>query len=136
MTTSVSAGSSSFHASNSSSSSSSSGSRVGRVTNGVYRPLSTSAPNEIELQDRPSVFTNRTISDARSSSTAPSAPAQVSDTGAVNVNMSTAGTSNGQTKYLCCGGCRQWLMSPVDAELVYCPTCHNVNRCPVSLYII
>lgn len=103
--------------------SSSSSSRSGRITNGVYRPLSTSSSNEIELQDRHSF--SRTTADT---STAPSAPSQtpVANTGEGTMTSNAAN----QTKYLCCGGCRQWLSCPFDAELVYCPTCQSVNSCP------
>lgn len=32
-------------------------------------------------------------------------------------------------KYVCCGTCRQWLLSPRDAMYVFCPQCRCVNNC-------
>ena len=32
-------------------------------------------------------------------------------------------------KYVCCGTCRQWLLSPRDAVYVFCPQCRSVNNC-------
>lgn len=32
-------------------------------------------------------------------------------------------------KYVCCGGCRQWLMAPRDAVYVVCSTCEAINNC-------
>ena len=32
-------------------------------------------------------------------------------------------------KYVCCGTCRQWLLSPRDAVYVFCPQCRSVNSC-------
>lgn len=37
--------------------------------------------------------------------------------------------SSQHTKYVCCGGCRQWLAAPRDANLVYCAQCQCVNDC-------
>ena len=32
-------------------------------------------------------------------------------------------------KYVCCGGCRQWLLAPSSATLVHCAGCHSINNC-------
>ena len=32
-------------------------------------------------------------------------------------------------KYVCCGGCRQWLMAPREAVYVVCSTCDSINNC-------
>lgn len=32
-------------------------------------------------------------------------------------------------KYVCCGACRQWLLSPKDAVYVVCSRCEAVNNC-------
>lgn len=32
-------------------------------------------------------------------------------------------------KYVCCGTCRQWLLSPHGATYVFCPRCRSVNNC-------
>jgi hypothetical protein len=32
-------------------------------------------------------------------------------------------------KYVCCGGCRQWLLAPTEANLVVCNGCRSVNNC-------
>jgi LSD1 subclass zinc finger protein len=32
-------------------------------------------------------------------------------------------------KYVCCGGCRQWLLAPRDAVYVACGSCQAVNNC-------
>ena len=42
------------------------------------------------------------------------------------------GTNN--QKYVCCGGCRQWLAAPKDAKLVFCPGC-QVRFRPSLIYI-
>ena len=48
-------------------------------------------------------------------------------------SSSSAGTaSNPTVKYVCCGHCRQWLLSPADAQYVHCPTCDCVNHCQVG----
>ena len=50
-------------------------------------------------------------------------------------SSSAAGTaSNPTVKYVCCGHCRQWLLSPVNAQYVHCPTCDCVNHCQVATY--
>jgi LSD1 subclass zinc finger protein len=35
-------------------------------------------------------------------------------------------------KYVCCGGCRQWLMAPRDAVYVVCSTCDSINNCNLA----
>ena len=35
-------------------------------------------------------------------------------------------------KYVCCGGCRQWLMAPRDAQFVVCSTCESINNCNLA----
>jgi len=38
-------------------------------------------------------------------------------------------TMAAQTKYVCCGMCRQWLQAPRDARMVHCPMCRAINDC-------
>eukprot|EP01032_Pedospumella_encystans_P019914 gene19914-22633_t len=35
-------------------------------------------------------------------------------------------------KYVCCGGCRQWLVAPRDAQFVVCSTCESINNCNLA----
>lgn len=35
-------------------------------------------------------------------------------------------------KYVCCGGCRQWLMAPRDAVYVVCAQCDSINNCNLA----
>ena len=53
-----------------------------------------------------------------------SAPAQ-----GIRVSGSTPPAQREGVKYVCCGTCRQWLLSPRDAAFVYCPQCRCINNC-------
>ncbi len=35
-------------------------------------------------------------------------------------------------KYVCCGGCRQWLVAPRDAVYVACVSCQAINNCNLA----
>jgi len=53
-----------------------------------------------------------------------SAPAQ-----GIRISGSTPPAQREGVKYVCCGACRQWLLSPRDAAYVYCPQCRSINNC-------
>jgi len=53
-----------------------------------------------------------------------SAPAQ-----GIRISGSTPPAQREGVKYVCCGACRQWLLSPRDASYVYCPQCRSINNC-------
>ena len=60
-------------------------------------------------------------------------PPPLINSGTIASSSSNAGTvSNPTVKYVCCGHCRQWLLSPADAQYVHCPTCDCVNHCQVG----
>jgi LSD1 subclass zinc finger protein len=56
-------------------------------------------------------------------------PLSTSTAAAAAGAQATAATNPQTQKYVCCGGCKQWLSAPRDANLVYCPGCEAVNDC-------
>ncbi len=40
-------------------------------------------------------------------------------------------TNDTTVKYVCCGGCRQWLVAPKTALYVVCSRCDAVNNCNI-----
>lgn len=49
----------------------------------------------------------------------------------ITVNDTTMPPREG-VKYVCCGGCRQWLLAPRDAVYVACGTCQAINNCNLA----
>ena len=43
-----------------------------------------------------------------------------------------AAQSRDGVKYVCCGGCRQWLVAPRTAVYVVCTQCESVNNCNIA----
>jgi len=74
-------------------------------------------PQALHVHNLPSIVEGAT-------GAAVSAPAQ-----GIRIHGTSPPEQREGVKYVCCGTCRQWLLSPRDAVYVFCPQCRSVNNC-------